>query len=72
MSEKCCPNCTDELKCTAKLDELSEAVGYDVWDNCECECETNTKKIEIRQGIHSNPDVDTSKAEVNGYGEVND
>lgn len=49
------------------LDLLTAAVGYDVFAQVEgCECESNLERIKIREEIHLNPDVDTTKADQAG------
>ena len=76
MSEEmkyCCEDSKDIEGNGTILDKLTEAAGYTVYNSIEgCECEENLKREEIRQSIHLNPEVDTTKAEVDGYGEIND
>ena len=69
-SNKCCDNCTDEAKCGNHLEFLSESAGHDVFDHCECVCEVNQSRIQERQELHENTEVDTTKAEVGGFGEA--
>ena len=64
-----------ENKCIAQEEEgnilelLTEAVGYDVWEEVEgCTCEANLERIKIRHELHANPEIDTSKAD-NAVGE---
>ena len=54
------------------LDLLSEAVGYTVYDNVllengePCDCEENLKRKELRESLHADPEIDTSKADMSG------
>ena len=61
--DKCCDDCTDEMKCGSVLKELSDIQGSLMFDHCECECEENQERIELRAAIHADPDIDTSAAE---------
>ena len=76
MSEElkyCCEDSKDIEGNGTILDKLTEAAGYTVYNSIEgCECEENLKRKEIRESIHLNPEIDTTAAEVDGYGEVND
>ncbi len=76
MSEEmkyCCEESKDIEGNGTILDKLTEAAGYTVYNSVEgCECEENLKRKEIRESIHLNPEIDTTPAEVDGYGEVND
>lgn len=69
----CCEDSKDIEGNGTILDKLTEAAGYTVYNSVEgCECEENLKRKEIRESIHLNPEIDTTAAEVDGYGEVND
>ena len=76
MSEEmkyCCEDSKDIEGNGTILDKLTEAAGYTVYNSIEgCECEENLKRKEIRESIHLNPEIDTTAAEVDGYGEIND
>ena len=61
--ENCCDDCLDKDTCGNLLDELSEAVGEDLFDACACECEVAQDRWIERNAAHSNPDIDTSAAE---------
>ena len=59
----CCDDCLDKDTCGNLLDELSEAVGEDLFDACKCECEVAQDRWMKRDTAHGNPDIDTSAAE---------
>jgi|TARA_R110000824_G_scaffold69035_5_gene177932 hypothetical protein len=63
MAKQCCADCTDAQRCGSILEPLSTIAGHDILDNCDCECDENVKRQTERQGLHANPDIDTSAAE---------
>ena len=63
VPENCCDDCIEKDTCGNLLVELSEAVGEDLFDSCECECEVAQDRWMKRDTAHGNPDIDTSTAE---------
>lgn len=63
MENQCCDKCTDTDKCGRPLPELSAAAGHEMLDNCDCECDENQSRLQERNAIHANVDIDTSEAD---------
>jgi len=65
-ADQCCDDCTDDQKCGNVLIELSEIQGSLMFDHCECECAENQKRMDLREALHADPDIDRSTAEFVG------
>ena len=56
--DKCCDDCTDEMKCGSVLKELSDIQGSLMFDHCECVGENTNKALVLYFQSILNQDIE--------------